>query len=170
MKLSADGQLFLIDYEKVCLKAYEDSAEKWTIGVGHLLTKEELATGVLWINGLEVRWQGKGLSGRQASDLFAQDLAPRELALNNLLSGVMRVEQHEWDAMFCLMFNIGVGRFTSSSVLRLFKAGDITGAADAFLLFDKETVGGIKRVNDGLVIRREQERAMFLSGVYDSTH
>lgn len=42
MNLSKQGRAFLIDYEKKAPKAYKDSAGKWTIGIGHLVTAAEL--------------------------------------------------------------------------------------------------------------------------------
>jgi lysozyme len=104
--------------------------------------------------------------------LFQQDIAPREKALMKLLT--RPATQQQFDAMLCLLYNIGVGSekknrppgFTRSSVRRLFNAGDLLGAADAFLMWNK--AGG--KVSKGLKIRRAQERAMFLDGNYDSQH
>lgn len=62
-------------------------------------------------------------------------------------------------AMTSLAYNIGTGAFGGSSVVRLFHARDFAGAAEAFLAWDK--AGG--QVLPGLVARRQQERALFLS-------
>jgi lysozyme len=66
-------------------------------------------------------------------------------------------------AMLSLAYNIGTGAFGSSSVLRSFNAGDVAGAADAFLLWDKGTVDGQLVVIPGLLNRRHAERTVFLS-------
>jgi lysozyme len=68
---------------------------------------------------------------------------------------------NEWAAMLSLAYNIGPGAFRSSSVLRLFNAGDTAGAADAFLRWNKAK-GKILR---GLTRRREAERALFLTPI-----
>jgi lysozyme len=63
-------------------------------------------------------------------------------------------------AMLSLAYNIGTSAFLKSTCLRKFNAGDITGAADEFLRWNK---GGGK-VLPGLVARRAAERALFLEG------
>ena len=67
--------------------------------------------------------------------------------------------ENQYGAMLSLAYNIGPGAFVKSSVLRRFNAGDIAGAAEAFLMWNK--AGG--KVLKGLVRRREAERALFLT-------
>ena len=59
--------------------------------------------------------------------------------------------------MVSIAFNIGTGGFARSSVLRRHNARDFTGAADAFLLWNK----GGGRVLAGLVRRRKAERDLY---------
>lgn len=66
--------------------------------------------------------------------------------------------QNQFDAMASLCWNIGPGNFAKSSVVRRLNEGDITGAGNAFRLWNK--AGG--KVLRGLEARREAERAMFL--------
>ena len=73
------------------------------------------------------------------------------------------VSLHQGAAMLSLTYNIGSGAFGTSSVLRKFNAGDIAGAADAFLLWDKGTVDGQLVVIPGLLKRRQAERTYFLT-------
>lgn len=172
MKLSSQGVAFLVDYEKREPRAYKDSAEKWTWGIGHLITDKELASGIVEIAGVKKKWREAILTDALMDALFAQDLAPRELQLNALLT--REPTQQQYDAMFCLLYNIGVGSadpkkpggFTRSTVRRLSNAGDIQGAADAFLMWNKAK----GKISAGLVKRRAQERAMFLDGNYNSEH
>lgn len=58
-----------------------------------------------------------------------------------------------------LSYNIGLGNFRASTVLRKLNEGDIAAAADAFRMWNK---GGGK-VLPGLVARREAERTLFLT-------
>lgn len=62
-------------------------------------------------------------------------------------------------AFVSLAYNIGVGAFCKSTVVRRINAGDVPGACDAVLMWNK--VNGI--VWRGLVKRREQERELCLS-------
>ena len=70
---------------------------------------------------------------------------------------------HQAAAMLSLTYNIGTGAFGSSSVLRKFNAGDLAGAADAFLMWDKGHVDGQAVVIAGLHNRRVAERTVFLT-------
>lgn len=79
-----------------------------------------------------------------------------EPGVRNAITAGMRQEQ--FDAMVCLAYSIGVSAFTSSTLVKLFNAGDIQLAADQFLRWDK--AGG--RSLKGLRRRRAAERALFL--------
>jgi lysozyme len=57
-----------------------------------------------------------------------------------------------------LAYNIGANAFKASTVSRLIRFGDLKGAANAFLMWNK--AGG--RVIPGLTNRRQAERAVFL--------
>ena len=61
-------------------------------------------------------------------------------------------------AYVSLAYNIGVGAFARSTTVKRFNRGDIIGAADAILWFNKS--GGV--VLNGLVTRRSNERTLFL--------
>jgi lysozyme len=65
-------------------------------------------------------------------------------------------------AMLSLAYNIGVGAFLASTLLKKFNAGDTAGAADEFLRWDKARVGGKIVALPGLTARRKAERALFL--------
>ena len=73
------------------------------------------------------------------------------------------VTLHQGAAMLSLTYNIGTGAFSTSTVLRDVNAGNIAGAADAFLLWDKGTVDGQLVVIPGLLKRRQAERTVFLT-------
>lgn len=64
-------------------------------------------------------------------------------------------------AFLSLSYNIGTGAFCRSTVARKANAGDIKGACDAILAWNK--AGG--RVIKGLVNRRDEERKICLAGV-----
>jgi lysozyme len=61
-------------------------------------------------------------------------------------------------AVVSVTYNIGVGAFCKSSMARKFNSGDVQGACDAFLLWDK--AGGIRW--RGLTNRRKAERELCL--------
>lgn len=148
MKTSRDGIELIKRWEGCRLKAYPDPAtngEPYTIGYG--LTS---AAGIVPVV------KGMTITQQQADDYLVQSLVKYEAAVMKALT--RSPSQPQFDAMTSLCYNIGPGSFAKSSVVKKFNKGDIPGAADAFLLWNK--AGG--KVMQGLVNRREAERAMFL--------
>ena len=68
------------------------------------------------------------------------------------------MRDNERIAFVSLSYNIGVGAFCQSTVVRRFNAGDKAGACDAILMWNR--AGG--KVVQGLVNRRVKEREMCL--------
>jgi len=68
-------------------------------------------------------------------------------------------------AFLSAAYNIGAPAFCSSSMARRANAGNLQGACDALLMWDKATIGGIKVALPGLTRRRTEERALCLEGV-----
>lgn len=93
--------------------------------------------------------------------------AEAEAALRNEIArfedGVTRLvtvplNQHEFDALVSFSYNVGLGAFEKSTLLKRLNAGDRLGAAKAFEAWRR---GGGK-VLPGLVARRKREAALFL--------
>jgi lysozyme len=84
--------------------------------------------------------------------------------LRRFESGVLRycptnLTQGRFDSLVSFSFNCGLGTLQRSSIRMRHNRGDFQGAADALLLYTK--AAGI--VSKGLVRRRNEERAMYLS-------
>ena len=131
------------------LAAYRDCVGVWTIGYGH--TRRA---------GLPDPVVVRRITDAQADMILADDLAVFENGVAAELKNIARVEQREFDAFVDLAFNIGLGAFKSSSLLRHYRAGDKATTARDFLAWNK--AGG--KVMPGLVKRREAERNWFLYG------
>lgn len=148
MKTSRDGIALIKNWEGCRLTAYPDpgtGGDPWTIGYGHTSAAGEPKV----VRGLKITQQ-------EADDILVRDLAKYEAAVDRALT--RSPTQPQFDACVSLCYNIGQGAFAGSTVVRKFNAGDIGGAADAFLLWNK--AGG--KVMQGLVNRREAERLHFL--------
>lgn len=65
-------------------------------------------------------------------------------------------------AFISATYNIGVYAFCHSSMARRVNAGDLRGACNALLMWDKGVVHGRRRVVKGLKRRRESERKICL--------
>jgi len=73
------------------------------------------------------------------------------------------ITQHQFDAMVCFAFNVGLSALRSSTLLRKVEAGDMASAADEFLKWNKAKHNGVMVALDGLTKRRQAERSLFLS-------
>lgn len=129
-------------YEGLRLSAYRDPVGILTIGYGH--------------TGPDV-FEGMTITEPEAERLLRLRLE-REFEPGVRLALTARPEQHEFDAMVSLAYNIGVAAFQNSTLARRFNAGDRLGAADQFRRW-KYAGGTVLR---GLERRREAERAVFL--------
>lgn len=68
-------------------------------------------------------------------------------------------------AAVSLAYNIGVGAWCKSTADRRFDSGDWKGGCDAFLSWSKAKVNGQLRTVQGLLNRRQRERAICLRNV-----
>lgn len=150
VRMSDAGRTFLMLHEGVRTEAYRDPTGTWTIGVGH--TSAAGAPKVI---------AGMAITTVEASEILSRDLLAFEKDLKRFTPG-LTFEQHEFDALLSLLFNIGPGNFSRSTFLRHLKAGDRKKAADAMLAW-KYSKG---KVLPGLIRRRREERLMFLTGKY----
>ncbi len=130
---------FITKEEGARNKAYKDSKGLWTIGVGHLIKADEqnLITATL--------------TDEQVEDLLRSDLKWCSEAVETSVK--VPLQQHQFDALYSLCFNIGGTAFKNSTVVKRINAGDINGAAAAIEMWNKPDV---------LINRRKRERALFL--------
>jgi len=70
------------------------------------------------------------------------------------------VTQKIFDSLCSFIYNLGIGNFSKSTMLRMLNARDYRGAADQFPRWNK--AGG--KVWTGLTNRRLAERGLFLAG------
>jgi len=141
MQTSENGFALIQKYEGLRLATYVCPGGKLTIGYGH--TGPDVTT-------------GKKIDEEEANALLVKDVQRFERAVNGLVTVPMT--QGMFDALISFSFNLGVGSLKSSTLLKKLNAGNLTGAADEFLKWNK--AGG--KVLAGLSARRESERERFL--------
>jgi lysozyme len=146
MKTNNSGIELIKHFEGFEPKAYRCPAGVWTIGYGH--TSEAGNPKVI---------KGMKVTAREASDILARDLEKFETAVMKTITRTP--SENQFSAMVSLCYNIGPGAFAKSSVARLFNAGDVKAAADAFMRWNKAA----GRVLPGLLKRRVEERHLFLT-------
>lgn len=149
--------MLLGSLEGVRTTAYQDVAGLWTIGCGHLLTRDELSSGKIWIGGQPVKWE-LGLTDAQVSALLAQDIAPVEQAVSVLVR--VPITQNQFDALVLFAFNIGREAFAKSSLLRRLNEGKPAEVPDQL---QRWVYAGGKQVA-GLRTRRAAEARLWSEG------
>ncbi len=154
--MSQNGTKLLAEWEGLRTEVYDDAAGLPTIGVGHLLTKNERDTGRITIKGQAVDYQ-QGLSEQQVLDLLAQDLERFEAAVNDGVQ--VALNQNQFDALVSFAFNVGRQAFKSSTLLKKLNQGLYDEVPEQLRRWNK--AGG--NVIQGLVNRREKEIALWQS-------
>jgi len=132
---------FIRGWESCKLTPYRDAAGWWTIGWGHLMDPKDPRVPI---------------TQADADALFEHELLHVGDAVDAL---VPTLHQCEYDACVSLSFNIGVGAFSRSTLLR--RLNDGGDAASQFLAWDKVTIGGVLTTSKGLHRRRYAEMMMY---------
>lgn len=141
IRTSRDGISLIKNYEGVSLKAYRDIVGVLTIGYGDTSNVKDGMT--ITMEEAESRLKNRLAIDFEPSVCEALASAPT---------------QKQFDAMVSLSYNIGASAFAKSTLVRKFNAGDVSGAADEFVRWDKAGGKSVK----GLRRRRASERALFL--------
>ena len=131
-------------FEGKRLRAYRCSAGVLTIGYGHTSAA-----------GSPKVTPGMTISDKEANAIFDRDIERFAAKVEDLIK--VELTDNQFGACVSLAFNIGIGGFSKSSVLRFINKHQFDNAADAFALWNK--AGG--RVLPGLVKRRAAEAALF---------
>lgn len=150
MNMSQNGKELLAQWEGIRNNVYKDVAGLETIGVGHLLTKEELRTGQIVIKGQSFDYR-KGLDNGEVMDLLSQDLVRFEEAIQDEVH--VRLSQNQFDALVSFVFNVGIGAFKESTLLKILNRGSYDAIPDQLRRWVK--AGG--KTVQGMVNRRENE-------------
>ena len=131
------------DFEGCRLTAYQDAAGVWTIGYGH--TKDVKP--------------GDKISQYWADDCLQKDIEQVEAQIDEL---GLPLSQPQLDALMSFVFNVGIGKFKESTLLKYIRAGrsedDIKWQWRRWIY-----AGNPARTLPGLIKRREWESIRFFS-------
>lgn len=143
--LSQNGVNLIKKFEGVRLVSYKavPTEKYYTIGYGHY--------------GSDVH-AGQHITLQQAEEMLKKDLKKYENGVNDVLK--VPVTQGQFDSMVSLCYNIGVGGFQKSTLIRLVNQKNFSGAALEFLKWNKSS----GKVLVGLTNRRNLEKNLFLNG------
>lgn len=155
LKISNTGLSHLRKMEAFLSHLYNDGPTKntghCTIGYGHLVhynpcDVKKYAFEQQYINGITMK---------KATVLLQTDVAVAEKAINKLVT--VRLNQNKFDALVSLVFNIGAGAFSTSTLLKAINSNQLNQAPSAFRMWKK--TGG--KISAGLINRREAEIRLF---------
>jgi lysozyme len=139
-KFNSNGMRLLRIVEGLRLLAYKDGGGVWTIGYGH--------------TGPAVR-EGCHITEDEAQKLLLWDLEEAGDAVTRLVTKPLN--DNQYSALVCFVFNIGQGKFATSTLLRKLNTGDYDGASKEFGRWNHDN----GRVVDGLTLRRKAEQMLF---------
>ena len=144
MKLSQRGIDLIKQFEGYSSKAYPDPATggaPWTIGYG---TTKGVKLGMV-------------ITAEQAEKMLRDDVAKFESGVSALLK--VPTTQGQFDAMVSLAYNIGLGNFGKSTLLRKHNEKCYSCAAGQFPAWNRAA----GKVMNGLTRRRNAERDVYMS-------
>jgi lysozyme len=148
-KTSQKGLDLIRYFEGFEPKMYLCSAGAKTIGIGTVIdTKEEQ-----WLLTAKI-------TESQAFELLRKDVAAFEKSVNNLVQ--KPINQNQFDALVCFVYNIGAGALRSSTLLK--KLNVNPNDPDIAVQFKKWNMAGGK-VLKGLQRRRESEVKLYFTPV-----
>ena len=132
-------------FEGLRLEPYRDAAGYWTVGYGHLLSRDRS----------DAHYQT--VTEAEAEALLTINLAKAATAVNRLCP--VPLTDGQFAALIDFAFNLGAGNLQGSTLRQMVNRGDMV---DAGAQFGKWVyAGGVKL--SGLVRRRRAEAALFAS-------
>ena len=143
MIFNDSGLKLIREFEGCALKSYQDQGGVWTCGWGS--TGPDIGPDTSWTQD-------------QADARLDQHIQEVCKEVTNLLVN-QNLTPNQFSALVCFTYNEGSGHLQQSTLLNCIKTGHIADAANEFLKWVK--VGGVP--NDGLLRRRQAERALFHS-------
>ena len=147
MKISAMGLELIKEFEGFSANAYLDVVNIPTIGYGNTFYKD----------GKKVTLNDKPISEIEATELLSY-VAQKDFGDKILQLVKVPLNQNQFDSLVSFCYNIGMGNFTKSTLLKKINQSDFRGASLEFEKWNKS--GGV--VLAGLVKRRLKEKALFI--------
>ncbi|MEL0190580.1 MAG: glycoside hydrolase family protein [Candidatus Poseidoniales archaeon] len=136
---SDEGLELIKQFEGCELTSYVCPSGIYTIGYGH--TGDVLP--------------GQTITQAEADDLLKEDVKKFELGVDKYTNAALN--QSQFDALVSFTYNVGIGAYRDSTLLRLLNGDDYEGAAGQFGRWINGSNGPLL----GLVKRREAEEALF---------
>lgn len=134
-------------YEGFSSKPYKCPAGIPTIGYGS----------TFYLNGNKVTMKDTPISEEVALSILFSAVEDFSKKVEKLLK--VPVNQNQFDALVDFSYNLGIGNFQKSTLLKLINNKDFIGASKQFKKWNKSN----GKVLNGLTNRRKEEEVLFLS-------
>ena len=158
MKVSEKAIHMIKHHEGVRQKPYRCPAKLWTIGVGHVLYPEQGKLKLDERDGFALKIEDfRTFSMGEVDAILRADLDRFERGVEKFCP--VPLTQGQFDALVSFSFNVGLGTLQRSTLRQKILRGDMEGASQELLKYCM--AGG--KVLKGLLNRRNEERAVFLS-------
>ncbi len=110
---------------------------------------------------------GKRITEKRATELLIEDLVAYEKAVDESVKVPLNDNQFAALVIFC--YNIGIGGFKSSTLLKELNAGKYESVPHQLMKWTKTTISGKKVVSQGLVNRRAAEAGLWAAGSFTAS-
>jgi len=151
MKLSPNGFLLIAEFEGLSLKPYyatEEEKKKGIVTIGYGNTFYE--------NGSKVKITDSPITKTEALRLLQLTADKFALKVDDLIDKL--ITQNQFDALVSLAYNIGLGAFAKSTVLKLVNTNPINPTIRHWFLAWNKQAG---KVLNGLTTRRKKEADLY---------
>lgn len=145
MKITEEGLALIRQSEGLRLNSYRDAVGIWTIGYGHTSAA-----------GAPEVFPGQRISDAEADVILRRDVETFSAGVRAMLSRELGDQQ--FSALVSFAYNVGLGAFRKSSVLRAANEGEDASVPQRLSLWVK--AGG--RTLPGLVKRRAAEATLYM--------
>mgnify|MGYP003598693782 CR=1 FL=1 len=146
MKISQNGLDIIHESESFSSVPYLCPSKIPTIGWGNTYYED----------GTKVTLNDKPISQKKGDELFSFILSEFETQILNLVK--VPLNQNQFDALVSFAYNVGIGNFKQSTLLKKLNNSDFIGASLEFKKWNKSN----SKVLKGLVRRRLKEKELFL--------
>lgn len=147
-RVNTEALALIKRWEGLRLDAYQDVGGIWTIGYGST-------------NGVA---PGMKITKAEADRRLKADLADAETAVEGLVK--QELTENQFGALVSFVFNVGVGAFRSSTLLRKLNAGDFAAVPVELVRWNKARVNGRMVPVEGLSNRRAAEAGLWSRGAF----
>lgn len=149
-QVSEKGIALIKQFEGNGLDVYQDVAGLDTVGVGHLITDEEKASG---------RFADGRITEEESTELLLEDLASIQKQVRGCVK--QNLTQEQYDALVSMAFNIGGNAFCNSTLVKKLNAGNFVEVPNEMGRWTKANINGTLTPVQGLVNRRQAEARLF---------